>query len=324
MNAAWRILIVVVNYRTPALTLACAESLHRMAQPFPNARLVIVDNGSGDDSMQQFHTAESVKNWGERVSVVPLGKNVGYAAGNNAVIRSALDSNHAPDFIWLLNSDTQARDGALDALIAAMESNPRLGIAGSRLENADATPQRSAFRFPSILGELESTMRWRVMTRLCAGWVAAPPVPETAARTDWVPGASLLLRRTVLEQIGLLDENFFMYFEDVDFCRRAQNAGCETWYIPDSRVEHRVGASSNVTLAARVRRRMPRYWLDARRLYFLKHHGHYYFACANLVWLFGFGVWRVRQFLQRKPETDPPQLWRDFLAYHILCRGKAA
>jgi N-acetylglucosaminyl-diphospho-decaprenol L-rhamnosyltransferase len=321
LNADAAVLIIVINYRTPALTLACIESLSKIAQTFCNAHLVIVDNGSGDDSLHQLRTAESLRIWSERASVVALEENIGYAAGNNAVIRLALNSDTATKFIWLLNSDTQARVHALDALIESMKLNSCIGIVGSRLENVDGTPQRSAFRFPSILGEWEATIRWGVMTRLCARWVVAPPAPLGAARTDWVPGASMLIRREVFERIGLLDEKFFMYFEDVDFCRRAQNANWETWYIPNSRVEHRVGASSNVTSDARVRQRMPRYWFDARGNYFLKHHTRFYFACANFVWLLGFGVWRVRQFIQRKPDVDPPCFWRDFFTYNILGKG---
>ena len=316
-----RVLIVIVNYGTPALTLDCVESLRATLEHFPNTELLLVDNGSRDSSLSQFHAAEIFQSRRAQIRILPLPKNAGYAAGNNAAIRAALADDAPPDFVWLLNSDTQVRANALDALIAAMQTNPRMGIASSRSENADASPQSSAFRFPTIYGEWEANVQWRMMTRLFARWVIAPPPPLDASRADWVSGASMLIRRTVLEQIGLLDEKFFMYYEDVDFCHRAQNAGWETWYIPASRVVHRVGASSNVPSAQRNQYRVPRYWFEARRQYFLKHHGKSYALCADAAWLVGFGLRRVRQFIQRSTDLDARALWRDFFAYSFLRRG---
>jgi N-acetylglucosaminyl-diphospho-decaprenol L-rhamnosyltransferase len=321
MTLSPRVWIIVLNYRTPALTLECAASLRETLNAFPHARLMLVDNGSGDESvpiLRAFVAQEAAR---ERITVLALPKNGGYACGNNSAMRAALGDANPPDFFWLLNSDTIVRAHALAALVAAMQANPRIGIAGSRLENADGTPQSSAFRFPTIPGEWEANVRWRVMTRVCARWALAPPAPNAPTRAGWVPGASMLIRRAVLEQCGLLDENFFMYFEDVDFCRRAARAGWETWYLAASRVQHRVGASSKLTSAQRHEQRMPRYWFAARRRYFVKHHGVGYAVCADFAWLIGFGLWRVREFLQHKPHGDPPRLWRDFFSYSILRRG---
>jgi N-acetylglucosaminyl-diphospho-decaprenol L-rhamnosyltransferase len=288
LNQTTPILIVIVNYRTPALTLKCAESLHSTLERFPNARLVIVDNGSEDDSIHQFRASETLKYLRGRVDLVWLANNGGYAVGNNAAIRPALASPNPPDFVWLLNSDTLTRDGALDELLKAMENHPRMGIAGSRLENADGTPQAFAFRFPNILGEWEASVKWGLMTRWCARWKIWLPTPITATRTDWVPGASMLLRRTVLEQIGLLDETFFMYFEDVDFCRRARDAGWETWCVPASRVGHHHSSSANTSAIT------SRQWFDARRHYYFKHHSRLFRLSADSARRLGLGIWRVR------------------------------
>jgi N-acetylglucosaminyl-diphospho-decaprenol L-rhamnosyltransferase len=288
LNQTTPILIVIVNYRTPALTLECAESLHSSLKRFPNARLVIVDNGSEDESIHQFRASETLKNLRGRVELMWLANNGGYAVGNNSAIRPALASPNPPDFVWLLNSDALTRNGALDELLKAMGNHPRMGIAGSRLENADGTPQAFAFRFPNILGEWEASVKWGLMTRWCARWKIWLPTPLTATRTDWVPGASMLLRRTVLEQIGLLDETFFMYFEDVDFCRRARDAGWETWCVPASRVEHRCGSRANASAAT------SRQWFDARRHYYFKHHSRLYTLGADSARRLGLGMWRVR------------------------------
>lgn len=309
MNFSARVLILILNYHTPALTLACLDSLADTRARFANARVILIDNHSEDDSVAQFRTALRA-----RVELLALPNNRGFAAGNNAALRAALAAPEPPDYFWLLNSDTRVCVRALDALVECIETQPRAGIVGSRLENAEGSPQRSAFRFPSIMSEWEATLRWGWMTRLCARWIVAPPSPNEMTRTDWAPGASMLIRRAVLEEIGLLDEKFFLYFEDIDFCLRARQAGWETWYAPASRVLHHAGAS----FSRRADARMPRTWFDARRYFFMKHHGWFYTLGADAAWLLGTGLRRSRYFLERRADTDPPCLWRDFFAYSIM------
>lgn len=313
MNSSPRVLILILNYRTPALTLACLDSLADTLARFPNARVILIDNASGDDSIAQFRAAIEGHTLSARIKLLALPNNVGFAAGNNAALRPALASAEPPDYVWLLNSDTLVDAHALDALVECMETQPRAGIVGSRLENQDGMPHRSAFRFHTIVNEWEMTVRWGLMTQLFARWMVAPPPPNEETRTDWVSGASVLIRRAVLEQIGLLDEKFFLYYEDIDFCLRAHKAGWETWYAPSSRVQHFIGASSDIRTACRTRTRMPRYWFDARRYFFLKHHGWLYTLGADTAWLLGTGLRRVRCFLERKPDDDMSRLWRDFL-----------
>lgn len=313
------ICIIIVNYRTADLTISCLRSLAPAADG-SLVRVVVVDNGSNDDSIQKLIAAIEQEGWASWVTLRALDTNGGFAVGNNVVLRAALREISAPEFFWLLNSDTQIRPGALDALVAFMESHPHVGIAGSRLEDEDGTVQRSAFRFPTILGEFENGLRWGIASRVLARWVIAPPAPRVAARTAWVAGASMLVRRAVFETIGLLDEKFFMYFDDVDFCQRAVRANWECWYVPTSRVVHWVGQSSRVTDTRRAAPRRPAYWFAARHHYFLQHHGWLYSALADAAWLCGFGIWRVRCWLEGKPDRDPPQLWRDFIRHSVWFR----
>lgn len=312
-----KIRVIILNYRTADLTIGCLRSLAAHATGDSQISVVVVDNGSDDDSVQQIRGAIDIERWTNWATVRALETNGGFAVGNNAALRAALSETSAPDFFWLLNSDTRVHPGALAALLTFMQTHPTVGIAGSRLEDADGTVQRSAFRFPSILGELEQALRWGLVSRSLARWVVAPPAPTTETRADWVAGASLFVRRAVFENIGLLDEHFFMYFDDIDLCRRAGRAGYECWYVPPSRVVHLVGQSSGVTDTRRAPPRRPAYWFAARQQYFLKHHGAFYSGLADAAWLFGFGVWRVRQWLQGKPDGDPPRLWRDFLKHSI-------
>lgn len=303
--------VVIVNYRTCQLVIDCLQSLHSEIQP--GMHVTVVENASGDDSFQQLdqfiHTLNG--NW---VSLVAAPSNAGYAAGNNVALRRI---QHAwPDYVLLLNPDTVVRPDAIRQLIQFAEQHPKAGILGSRLEDPDGTLQRSAFRFPSILAEFEDGVRIGLLTRLLARFRVPMPPADQPHRCGWVAGASMLVRREVFEQIGLLDEGYFLYYEETDFCYRAHQAGWECWYVPASRVVHLVGQSTGVTNNPQ-RKRRPQYWYDSRMRYFRRNHGRTYNLFADLAFAIGFGSWRCRRRLQRKPDPDPPHQWWDFVRHSL-------
>jgi GT2 family glycosyltransferase len=121
--------------------------------------------------------------------------------------------------------------------------------------------------------------------------------------------------------VGLLDDRYFMYFEETDFCLRARRAGWTCWYVPASRVVHLVGQCSGVTDKSQPARRRPVYWFDSRRRYFVKNHGAVYALLADVAWTAGASVYRVRRLVQRKPDTDPPNFLTDFLRRSTLAQG---
>jgi len=309
------VLIVIVNYSTPRLVIDCLRSL--APQITPATRVIITDNASPDDSVPQIQSAIAANHW-SFAALMPLPKNGGFAYGNNAAIRPLLAANQLPPYILLLNPDTILLPNALAALTTFMDQNPQAAIAGSRLENPDATPQISAFRFPGILSEFESGFRLGLLTRLLSPIILAPPVQDVPHKTGWVAGASFLVRREVFEKIGLLDEAYFMYYEEVDFCLRAARAGFATWYVPQSRVIHLVGQASGINSAAVRPKRTPAYVFQSRRRYFVKNHGRLYAFFADAACLAAFSIYRLRRRLQRKPDTDPPHALADF-ARHSVC-----
>jgi GT2 family glycosyltransferase len=313
-----RLLIVIVNYRTGGLTVDCLRSV--APQIAPDMRCVIVDNLSGDDSVDLIRRAVGENGW-NWASVHEATRNGGFAFGNNEAIRSALQSNDPPEFVLLLNPDTVLREGAIEALLGFAAAHPNVGIAGSRLEDPDGTVQISAFRFHTIASEFERGMRLGLITKLLSSKIVAPPAPTEPAQTDWVAGASMLIRRESFENPGLLDERYFMYFEEVDFCLAAKRAGFETWYVPASRVVHLVGAASELSDARKHRKRRPTWWFDSRRRYFVKNHGVFYACFADIAFAIGFACWRVRRLLQRKEDKDPPKMLGDFVRNSIFVRG---
>lgn len=316
-----RILVVVLNYRTPDLTLVCLRSIATQVAELPNLRVVVTDNASGDGSVEKISRAiedEHMARWAE---VMPLPSNGGYAYGNNAAVRRALASNEPPEYVLLLNPDTVLRPNAIQALVSFMRAHPDAGIAGSRLEDPDGTPQVSAFNFPSAWSELDRGLRLGVIARLIEDKLVRRPIPDQACKVDWVAGASMLVRRAVFDHVGLIDEAYFLYFEEVDFLLRAKRAGFDTYYVPDSRVVHYVGASTGVSDERKMAKRVPDYWFDSRRRYFLKNHGPVGAAAADVAWLLGYSLHSLRQRVFPKDANDPPHVLKDFVRNGVWRRG---
>ncbi len=316
------VLIVIVNYRSADLTVDCLRSLAAEVPAVAGGcRVVVTDNASPDDSVARLTAPSRTNGWADWVTVQPLEKNGGFAYGNNAAVRPALAGADRPDYVLLLNPDTVVRPAAVTTLVEFMDAHPAVGIAGSRLEDPDGTPQRSAFRFPSVASEIDRGVRIGGVSRLLAGRAVAPPPPAEAGPCDWVAGASMVVRRSVFETVGLMDERYFMYFEEVDFCLTAGRAGFGCWHVPASRVVHLVGAVSQVSDSRKRRGRRPAYWFESRRRFFVKNHGRAYAAAADAAYLASHALWRLRRFVQRKEDTDPPRLGRDALAHSVFRSG---
>jgi N-acetylglucosaminyl-diphospho-decaprenol L-rhamnosyltransferase len=313
-----KLVVVIVCYRVAQLTIDCLHSVAAEIRSVPGARVVVCENGTGDDSAERIQRAIDHNGWGDWCQLTALPMNLGFTGGNNAVIRPVLAAAPAPDYILLLNPDTIVRAGAFKSLVDFMDANPQVGIAGSRLEEPDGTPQRSAFRFQSPLGEFEASIKLGIVSRLLSRWIIAPPVVDYAFQTDWVSGASMMIRRPVLEAVGLLDEGLFTYFDDCDICLNARRAGWLTWYVPASRVVHLVGQTTGVTNRMK---RIPSYLLDARRRYFVKNYGPFYAALADAGMIIGLCLWQLRVMLTGKDNKDPPHLLGDAVQHSVFVKG---
>jgi hypothetical protein len=308
--------IIILNYRTAQLCADALATVVPQARACEGTQVIVVDNASPDDSCERLADAIESAGWQDVVQLMPLPNNGGFSAGNNAAIERLLSDPKKFDALWLLNPDILLRDQAMQELVSALTRHPDWGIAGSRLEDPDGTSQRAARRFPSVWSELESTARTGIVSRVLRSWSIAPEETNEQMNCDWLPGASLLIRREVFDSIGLLDAGYFMYYEEVDFCRRAKQAGFQVGYVPSSRVIHLVGQASGVTTQnPPTRKRRPKYWFDARSRYFLKHHGAAGLVAADLAWLFGQTIGRLADVLRRRRGSDPPWLIVDFLRH---------
>jgi hypothetical protein len=218
------VVVVVLNWNGRDDTVACLESLRGLR--YPNARILLVDNDSTDDSVAVF---------GRRfpaIRCLQTGSNLGFAEGNNVGIRAALADG--ADYVWLLNNDATTDPDALDRLVEAAESRPDVGIVGPKIYYA-GEPRRIWFAGGTIspLGRLGHE-GWN---RIDEGqW-------DTPHETGYVTGCAFLVKRAVLEKVGLFAPEYFLLFEEADLCMRARREGFRCWVEPRAIVSHKVSTS---------------------------------------------------------------------------------
>jgi GT2 family glycosyltransferase len=303
--------VVIVNYRTGPLVVSCLESLAAEIGQDLRLRAFVIDNASGDGSEGEIEAAIAREGW-DWVRLIRSPINGGFGAGNNLGIDAALGDDRPAGLIWLLNPDTRIMPGAARELGRFAARTPGAGIIGTALLEGDGTPWPFAFRFPSILGEVERGLRWRLASRLLARHAVPRRMGLQPARVDWVSGASLAIRTELLEEGLRFDEDYFLYYEETDLCRTVRDLGWECWYLPQALVLHIAGQSTGVTDSRSGARRMPGYWFESRHRYFRKNHGAIYALAADLAWMTSHALFLAKQVLRREPHEDPPHLLRDF------------
>lgn len=310
------VLTIILNYKTPEMTLrACTASVAAMADV--KGKILIVDNDSQDGSFEALTQGVAAQGWNkDQVEVLQSGRNGGFGAGNNFGIlhgfAKGIDGAD-PDYIYIQNSDAFPGADAIKHLYLHLEANPTTGLAGSYIYGEDGASHLTAFRFPTIAGELEGAAKLGPISRLLKHAVVPLPIPEHTSPVAWTAGASVMIRRAVLEDIGLFDEAFFLYFEETDLCLRAQRAGWSVDYVRESTVEH-IGS---VSTGMKAWDRIPTFWLDSRLHYFVSNHGVGYAYLATLAHLVGGVIARCRSALQGK-STGQPKYFLIDMAHHSV------
>jgi len=260
-----RLSIVIVTYNSTGHIDECLRSLIEQ-RPSINQEIVVVDNASTDG------TASGIRARWSGVRVIDAGANLGFARANNIGIEQT-----SGELILLLNPDTSITPGALDSLVATLDAHPDVAVVGPRLVNADGRAELSFGRMMSPLAELRQKILVRGSQR--GGAIAAyvESMTRREREADWVSGACLLVRRADAEAVGLMDERYFMYAEDVDFCAAVRGRGRRVLFSPSAEVIHLRGQSrataSSVTERAYRRSQIAFYekhhpaWVPWLRLY---------------------------------------------------------
>ena len=281
--------IVVVSYRCREMLRACLNSIDAFAGT--NVRTFVVDNASHDG------TVEMARDEFPDVELIASERNLGFSAANNLAIRRGRAT-----FVLALNPDTALTPGALDQLVALMDSEPSIGICGCRLELADGTLDHASKRsFPTLLGALGhfTGVGRRAGARDALAQYRAPQVE--AGPVDAVNGAFMLMRRRALDEVGLFDEGFWMYMEDLDLCYRFAERGWTTWYDPTVTVMHIKGGTSGKLRAPHLNfafhygmYRFYRKHYAAKRS-FITNGAVYAAIAAKFVWSLLITTWRRRR-----------------------------
>jgi N-acetylglucosaminyl-diphospho-decaprenol L-rhamnosyltransferase len=322
-DARIEVVVAVVTWRAADLTIGCLASVAEEIADHPDLRLIVVDNASGDDTADRIEAAIRERGWSDWAELLRSPRNGGFAAGNNLVVRQAFARYPAFRQVLLLNPDTVVRRGAIAELRRFMAEEPRAGIVGGRCEDPDSTPQVCAFRFPGVMGEFAAQLRLGVVDRLLRRWLIRIDPVDAPLEVGWVAGALMMVRREVFERIGLMDESYFLYYEETDFSLRARRAGWPTWHAPASRAIHFVGQVTGVTARGARPKRLPAYWFESRRRYFVLNHGLAYAVLVDCATIMGSLLWGIRRMIQRRPAIDPPCWIRDLVTRGPITRGSA-
>ena len=245
MTTTTELSIVIVSFNARTDLERCLQSLHDFPPSRPH-EIIVVDNASSDGS------ADAVRRW-PSVRVIETGANLGFSRGNNVGIRASEGAN-----LLLLNSDTIVPAGAIDRLLSTLDRHPEVAIVGPRLVDASGSAELSFGRMISPLAELRQK-------QIAKGDVDA--LTRRQHFPDWVSGACLLVRRADAEAVGLLDERYMMYLEDVDFCAAIRARGRKILFTPDIEITHLRGRSRLAAPAATHRA-----YRQSHIAFYVKHH----------------------------------------------------
>ncbi|MGP9788716.1 glycosyltransferase family 2 protein [Roseinatronobacter sp. NSM] len=301
------VLTIIVNYKSAEMSLQSAQAALRAMDGVAGA-ITIVDNDSQDGSYETLRDAARDM---ARVRVIQSGHNGGFGYGNNVAIKAGLPDGQAPDFVYLLNPDAFPDADAIRLLRDHMTAHPQTGFAGSSVRGEDGNPHEVAFNFPSVWSEFETAANTGVITKVLRNYRVPMGFPPATCAVDWCSGASVMFRRSMLDQIGLFDETFFLYFEETELCHRARAAGWAGMYVPDASVMHIGSVSTGISNKARI----PGYWFNSRAHYYRKTGGAGYLACATLFYVLGATIWKARRLIERKEDRIPPYFLRDLVGH---------
>ncbi len=265
--------VIIVNWKTRELTLNALSAVYKETSGFP-FEVILVDNNSGDGSVEAF------KKEFPQVKLIENSDNVGFAKANNQALKIATG-----EYLMLLNSDTVVLDGALNTLVSYLDTHPLIEMVGPRLLNGDMTFQHACRRnLPDIWNSffhLFGLTKIFTSSKIVNNYKKYTDDPNVTEPVAGLSGAAMMFRRKVYEEIGGLDESFFMYGEDLDFCKRVFDKGWQTVYVSEAKIIHFGGGSSK-----KRRTKSLVNFYEAMWLYYRKHFALYHNSLLNgLVWL---------------------------------------
>ena len=298
-----RVLVSIINYKTADLTIQCVQSVLDDIEG-QAVHVVVVDNASGDGSAEKIEAWIAGQPPTTPISFVRSDSNSGFSGGHNQGIGVA-----EAEFYLVLNSDALLRPGFFKAILAAAEAHPKAGLLAPRLEFDDGEVQNSCFRFPTPASELIRGADTGPVSKLLHRYDIPIEMPPAQDQIGWASFACILLRHDMVEAVGMMDEGYFLYFEDVAYCRKARKAGWTIAYVPDARAVHFRGGSGPVKQRARDFERLPAYYYASRTRFFYQAYGRLGLYLANALWLVGRGIANLRRLVGKPiPKANRAEL----------------
>ncbi|MDX2128639.1 MAG: glycosyltransferase family 2 protein [Chloroherpetonaceae bacterium] len=293
-----KVSVIIVNYRTPKLLLEAIRSVMNTVRN--RFEIIAVDNASGDN------TATLVREQFPLVHMIQSSVNVGFAAGNNLAMPFARG-----EYIFFLNPDTIVHEGSIDTLIAYLDSHLKVGLVSPKLLNADGSLQRSINRFYSFFGTLFDN-------RIASQFLKTDAFEDhdTIREIDWAKGAALMIRHSILKEIGSFDEQFWIYAEEIDLCYRIKKAGWANVYLPSAVITHLEKQSSKQHRAEMFIQNYKSFYLFLR-----KHYSTLDFTLYRLRSIIGIFFWLTIYWIQSLRGNDSARksldTYRTLFQWHL-------
>lgn len=291
--------IIIVTYNTSSCVEDLLDSINKNLVGETDFHVFVVDNTCGRDA-KQLTSYLSVQHFKFEVNIIISEKNGGFSYGNNLGITSALDKLDEIDYFWLLNPDTLVHENSLTSLISLSSSKKNICVLGSKILNGDGSEWNMAFKFPSILSEIESTLQFGFVTKQLKNHIVAREMKDEIAQVNWISGCSFFLPSAVYYKIGSFDENYFLYYEETDYCYRCYEHNIPVYYNNNSVITHLIGQSTGINEKVTKKERLPDYLYKSRCYYFLKNKGFYYTLVLDLVRLICLFVNRIKSIVKKQ------------------------
>lgn len=284
------VFIIILNWNGKDDTLACLDSVYKLN--YPDYHVIVVDNASTDGSVDAIRARYSSATW---LTIIENGVNIGYTGGNNVGIRYAME--HGAVYVWLLNNDTIVEPYSLGALISASQGNPSAGILGPKV-----------LCYPDthfLYSRGESYSLWFNRRTVDVGEIDLKQDAKLR-KVDYVVGCAMLVTKKFIEKVGVLDDTFFAYFEELDWCFRGRENGFDVLFVPDSVIYHKGGGSTGGITSPIVSYYHTRNWI----LFMRKHAMFYHWITFVPLFMFVF----FRRFFRAMIRKDIPVM-------KALCRA---
>ena len=269
--------IIIVTWNGLEDTIECLESLKNVT--YPDYNVIVVDNGSQDNDAGVLK-----ERFGSYIHLIENARNDGFTGGVNVGMKYARDNSQA-DYILLLNNDTVVAPGFLTEMVKVADSDPTIGVTGAKIYCYDEPEQ-----LQSVYCRVNLLTGQPIQTPLTIdGNIIYKEIDRgqynSIKEVEWVTGCCFLIKRVVMESIGLLDEGFFYYWEETDYCFRARKAGYKTVYVPQAKVWHKGGRSVKKVWGR------SRYYMERNRFIFMKRHATAWQYRLFLIYFFGIHIW---------------------------------